>query len=246
MEDNLEYIDSYFKGNLHPDQTKQFEQRIANDRNFAEEVTFYLSAKQALKKEIITEKKRWFKELAEQNSSLSRVRQITPVRKLWVYAAAAAVITCIFFAGYILFIKPVSPSQMAKQYIEKKLQRLDVTMGEKDSLQNAKWTYNDGQLEVALEKFKRIVQADSSNFDAKIYSGIVYLRLENYDKALEYFQELEKYTSHYANPATFYHALTLMKRNRPGDKLEAKQLLKQVEQNDLEGKKTAKQWLNKW
>jgi tetratricopeptide (TPR) repeat protein len=84
------------------------------------------------------------------------------------------------------------------------------------------------------------------DISAKKYAGIVYLRLSNYDKALAYFQDLEKYTSLYANPAIFYHALTLMKRNQPGDKQTAKQLLQQVVQNNLEGKGNAKQWLDKW
>jgi hypothetical protein len=84
------------------------------------------------------------------------------------------------------------------------------------------------------------------DISAKKYAGIVYLRLSNYDKALAYFQDLEKYTSLYANPAIFYHTLTLMKRNQPGDKQTAKQLLQQVVQNNLEGKGNAKQWLDKW
>jgi hypothetical protein len=36
-----------------------------------------------------------------------------------------------------------------------------------------------------------------------------------------------------------------MKRNQRGDKEEAKRLLKQVSDSDLEGKETADQWLNK-
>ena len=75
--------------------------------------------------------------------------------------------------------------------------------------------------------------------------GIVYLRLANYDKAFLYFQQLENYPL-YSNPAIFYQALTLMKRNGPGDKQNAKQLLQQVVKDNLEGKAVAQQWLKNW
>lgn len=245
MEDNLEYIDNYFGGNLSPGEAKQFEQRIIEDRRFAEEVAFYLSAKQTSKEEMISEKKEWFRQLADQHADLPK--PVAPVRRFWKYAAAAAIIVCLFFAWYLTSVKSASPHQMAEEYIRQKLTTLRVTMGaERDSFQNAIRLFNEGQLVSALEKFERIAQADTSNFDAKIYSGIVHLKVENYDKALAYFQDLEKYTSRYSNPATFYHALTLMKRDRPNDKQEARRLLEQVIKNDLEEKKTAQQWLKKW
>ena len=68
--------------------------------------------------------------------------------------------------------------------------------------------------------------------------------LGNYNKALSYFQQLGTYHL-YANPAIFYQALTMMKRNQPGDKEEAKRLLKEVSDNNLAEKETADQWLNK-
>jgi len=245
MENYPEYIDAYFNRALGPEEIKQFEQRIIEDKDFAEHVAFYLSAKQALKEEIIAEKKKWFRELVEQNSPPSKVRQIAPVRKLWIYAAAAAVIVCIFFVGYILFVKPVSPSQMAKQYIEKNFQTLPVTMStEKDSIQDGLSLYNENKLDSSLKLFESIIQRDTENTLAKKYAGIVYLRIGNYDKALGYFRQLEKYTL-VSNPALFYQALTLLKRNQHGDKQQARQLLKQVDENELEEKQTARQWLKK-
>jgi len=44
----------------------------------------------------------------------------------------------------------------------------------------------------------------------------------------------------------FYYSFTLIKRNRPGDKQQAKILLEQVVQNGPEGKTTANEWLKKW
>jgi tetratricopeptide (TPR) repeat protein len=246
MQDHLQYIDEYFEGALSAEETSQFERRITEDKEFAREVAFYLSAKQTLKEEINAEKKKWFRQLADQNNSFSKTRQIVPVRKTWIYMAAAAVIICVFFAGYMLFVKPSSPRSIAERFIQERFQPLPVPMAvDTSNIQKGLRLYNDGKLTASLEVFEKITKADTANFEAKNYAAIVYLRLENYDKALAYFQDLEKYTSRYSNPAKLYHALTLMKRNQPGDKQIARRLLMQVRDNGLEGKETAKQWLKK-
>jgi len=249
MENNPEYIDAYFNDELAPEDARQFEQKIIEDRNFAEEVAFYLSVKQALKEEMIREKKKWFRQLADQNAPQPKDHEAGHLRKIWLYrvAAAAAIIGVIFFAGYVFLAKPDSPLQMADKYIGVELQTLPVTMGiEKDSIQDGLSLYNENKLDPSLKLFENIIGRDSSNISAKKYAGIVYLRLGNYDKALTYFQQLEKMTLP-SNPATFYHALTLMKRNQPGDKQQARQLLQRIIDNDLAVKEIARQWLaEKW
>ena len=118
-------------------------------------------------------------------------------------------------------------------------------MGARDSMEDGKRFYNEDHFDSALQQFETILQRDTGNYLAKEYAGIVYLRQDNYDKALQYFQQLENYSSLFSNPAIFYQALTLLKRNQPGDKQKAKLLLQQVVDHDLEGKGTAQQWLKK-
>jgi len=245
MENYSDYIEAYFSGALGDDQRKEFEKRIEMNKDFAAEVAFYLSAKQILKEEAIREKKEWFRQLADQNPDLEK--QPAPIRKMWIYrlAAAAAFVGIIFLAWNLFVQQPSSPGQMAVAYINSHFDTLPVTMGtQEDHLQNGLRLYNEGQLNPAGQQFETIIQSDTSNYLAKKYAGIVYLRLGNYDKALTYFQQLEKY-SLFSNPAIFYQALTLLKRNQAGDKQQAQKLLKQVVDNDLEGKETAQQWLKK-
>jgi tetratricopeptide (TPR) repeat protein len=247
MENYPEYIEAYFSGALSPEQRKEFEKRIEMDKNFAEEVAFYLSTKQILKEEVIREKKEWFRQLADQGTALSYDKKPAQVRKMWVYrmAAAAVFIGIIFLSFYLFLQKPASPTQMADKYIKSKFDTLPVTMGVvKDSIQEGLDLYNKGQYTIALQQFESIVQRDTSNYLPKEYAGIVYLRLGNYDKALGYFRQVEKYSLE-SNPGIFYQALTLLKRNHPGDKQRAQKLLQQVVDNDLEGKETAQQWLKK-
>ncbi|HMG67676.1 MAG TPA: tetratricopeptide repeat protein [Chitinophagaceae bacterium] len=248
MENHFEYIDGWFHETLSADDARQFEQKIADDPEFAEEVAFYLSAVQALKDEVRREKKETFRQLLAQNPSITNENREGKVTRMRVYqvAAAAAVLVCVFFAWYLFFSKSATPVEMADNYMSEKFKTLPVTMGtERDSIQDGFQLYNEGKYDSSLQQFETIIQKDTGNYLAKKYTGIVYLRLGNYDKAIEYFSQLEKY-SLFANPAIFYHALTLMKRNQPGDKQKAKQLLQQVVDEDLEGKDVAQQWLKKW
>jgi len=248
MENYLEYIDAYFNQQLSPEEATRFEQRISEDSHFADEVAFYLSAKQALKEQVSHEKKEWFRQLLAQNSSLNESDHTGRVKRIWTYrvSAAAAILVCVFFAWYLFFSRSASPQQMADNYINENLKTLSVTMGTAiDSIQNGLRLYNEGQYDSALQQFETISQKDTGNYLAKKYAGIVYLRLDNYDKALLYFQQLESYSYFFSNPAIFYHALTLLKRNQPGDKQQAEQLLRQVVDRDLDEKETAQRWLKK-
>jgi len=248
MENYLEYIDAYFQRMLDPEEIKRFEQKIAEDPDFADEVAFYLSAKQSLKAEADLEKKQWFRQLLAERASVVDINQYrSSSRRVWIYrvTAAAAVIVCSFFVWYFVFSKTSSPRQMADDYISQNLKNLSVTMGEKDSMQEGLRLYNDGQYNSALQQFESMIQRDTANYLLKNYIGIVYLKLGNYEKALQYFKQFENDTL-YSNPSVFNQALTLLKRNLPGDKEKARELLQQVRDNDLEGKEFAQKWLDKW
>jgi cytochrome c-type biogenesis protein CcmH/NrfG len=243
-----EYIDAYFNRTLSKEEVNKFEQKLLEDKSFAEEVAFYLSAKQILKEQLAEEKKDWFKQLLKEKNSVADGRGHVRIKKIRTYrlVAAAAILILLFSSLYLFYLKPASSEQRAENYIRQNLSTLPVTMGTRlDSLEQGLRLYNEGQLDASRKIFEAIVQTDTSNYSAKKYLGIVYLRLANYDKALLYFQQLENY-SLYSNPAIFYQALTLMKRNQPGDKPKAKLLLQQVVDNNLEEKETAERWLKKW
>ncbi len=249
MQNYLEYIDAYFQRMLDPEETKRFEQKIRDDKDFADEVAFYLSAKQSLKEEAEKEKKERFRELLAQQSPVIDINRHRSIKRIWIYrvSAAAAVLICVFFAWYFFFSNnSATPHQMADNYLNKDLKTLPVKMSaETDSLQSGLRLYNNGQYDSALIIFETIARRDTGNYVPRKYAGIVYLQLGNYEKALQYFKQFENETL-YANPSLFYQALTLLKRNLPGDKQKAKDLLQQVVGDDLEGKEPAQQWLKKW
>lgn len=245
--DNLSYIEKYFNGEVSEENKKEFEQRIIAEPDFAAQVAFYLSSKQAAAAEMKAERER-LRETYTKYKQDNRTHKGQPgiVRKLWPWVAVAAVMAGIVI-GFNIWFKPVSPAALADQFIKDNFQTLPVKMSAwEDSLQTGLRLYNEGRFNEALTQFETLIEADSSFADAKKYAGVVSLRMEQYDKAIYFFSQLENYTSLYANPGKFYHALTLLKRNQPGDKQQAKILLEQVVQNGLDEKEAAREWLNKW
>jgi tetratricopeptide (TPR) repeat protein len=241
--DSLEYIDDFFKGHFASDEARLFEERIQQDPVFAEEVAFYIMTFATLKEDHAEERRTSFRQIYLQ----SAIPERTEKRKLisfWpVLAAAVAVI--VFIACWFLFLRPANPTTIAAQYIEQNLSQLGVQMGSADSMQSGLNLYNEGKYAAAQEKFENILRSDSSNATAILNTGIVSLKLENYDKALIYFKKLEARPDLHVNPAFFFEALSLMKRNHTGDIVHAKQILQEIVQKDLDKKEDARLLLRK-
>lgn len=241
--DNLEYIENYFKKDNTAEQKLQFENKILNDAGFADDVAFYISANGAMKQELYEEKKQRFREMYESH----KVIVMKPrVKTLWKYLVAASVIVAAFLITWFLSSDGSSPHQLADNYIKQNFKTLNVTMGNSDSLQRGISLFNSGKQNEALSVFGTLENNDASNSEATKYAGIVSLRLGNYDKALHYFSLLEADTALYSNPGKFYKAITLLERNKEGDKEQAKQLLQEVVDKDLEGKNEAEKWLKRF
>lgn len=240
---HLSYIDSYFKKELSPEEIKKFEQQIADDPEFADEVAFYCTAMTAVKDQHREERKKQFRKIYEENDPGPRLRTGF-LKKWWPYISAAAVIAAVILGWYI-FTAPTSPRQLADQYIKEHFEtQMGMKMsGTEDSLNTATRLYNENKLPESLKLFEAISTPGSHEYlTAERMAGIVSLRLGEYDKALDYFARMESRSLQY-NPGKFYRALTLIKRNLPGDKPLAKKLLQEVVQQGLEEKETASKWL---
>ncbi|MEP7375754.1 MAG: hypothetical protein ABI675_20325 [Chitinophagaceae bacterium] len=245
--ETLEFIEAFFDGNLPQDKKNEFEKRIIADSSFAEEVAFYLSAKQTADDKMRNEREKFRTLYSQYKSNTTSNPPVGLVRRLVPWVAAVAVLAGIILGGYLLFLRSSeSPQQLAGTYLKEQLRTLSVTMSStEDSLQKGKRLYNEGKFMEALEQFKKIITTDTTSFTAKKLVGLVYLRMNQYDNALDYFKQLEHY-SLYSNPSLFYQAITLLKRGQPGDESKARHLLQLVAENDLEGKKEAEEWLKKW
>jgi tetratricopeptide (TPR) repeat protein len=239
--DDLDYIDAYFNNKPEPENARVFEEKIQTDPAFAEQVAFYLAARQSLSASVDEQRKQRFREIYNISPPAKRITAI----KLVYYVAIAAVVCGIIF-GLYLVSKPVSPHQLAENYARENLRTLSVQMGNSDdSLQSGLRLYNEGKTSESLLVFENIVRLDTGNFTAIKFAGIAALKLKDYEKAIGYFQQLGTFTKLYANPSLFLQSLALMERNSIGDLEKAKKIMQQIVDQDLEGKEVVVKWLQK-
>ena len=246
--DSLEYIDGYFSGEFPPEETRQFEKRIEEDPVFAREVAYYLSVYVVSREEQEAEKKKRFRELYGQTGSqdagiVAPIRARTKWRRLIPAIAAAALLTGIILCWH-LFYRPDAAPTLADRYIRQNLKSLSVKMGTADGMQSGLRLYNKGKFKDALQQFEGILLSDSSNPAAMLDAGIAALQIPDYEKALGFFRMVQTRTDPRLSPALFYEAVTLMKRNYPGDATLAKRILEKIVQNDLNKKEDAMEFLH--
>src|SRR4030095_15565787 len=117
---SLEYIDGYFKGDFSQKEKMEFERKLAEDPNFADDVAFYISTRQVSKDLVIEEKKNNFKRIY---AEYSKEAKVIPMRRIWSYSAAAAIFSALVFSWF-MFMKPPSPAQLADHYISENLSHL--------------------------------------------------------------------------------------------------------------------------
>lgn len=240
----MEYIESYFQQSLTAEEKRNFERRCEEDESFAQEVAFYVSARQVLKSELLQRKQAQWKEKTYNEEALIST---VPLKKIfhikrWIYAAAACIILAL---SIYLFEQPRVTQQIAKAYINENYAVLSHTMGrDKDSIELGIEAYDNANFDKALSFFEGVAKKDPGNSYAKQYAGLVYLRTENYDKAIEQFDALAGMHL-FSNPGIFLKAIALMERNNDGDKETAKILLQRVAKENLEGAKQATEWLKK-
>ncbi len=158
------------------------------------------------------------------------------------YAAAACVLVV---ASMFLFEMQSSPQRLASQYINS--MDLSQTMdASHDSLQLGIAAYKNKDYTKALGYFEGVTKQDTANSDAKKYTGLTYIQLNNYDKAIEQFEALANMQGLYYNPGDFLKAVALLKRNKSGDEATAKMLLQKVVSENESENETAEEWLKKF
>src|SRR5215210_4360380 len=126
MSETLEYIEAYFEKGLSISERQLFEERCVHDEDFAKEVAFYIMSRQAIREELLDQKKQQWREY--ENSVIETAASAsTPVRKIsfrnWLSYAAAA---CILLASVFIYIfnRSDSPQKFADNYIKNSYSQL--------------------------------------------------------------------------------------------------------------------------
>lgn len=248
MNDSLEYIEAYFQKQLSLDERRQFELQCEQDDLFARDVALYITTREAAKQALAEQKKEQWRTLSQERKTnvVPPPVKSLPVRRLLPYAAAACLVLFIslyFFSGRNTFNK-----QVASYIQQEELSSFSQTMGTyTDSLgiEQGKNAYNKKNYDQALHIFVVRSHSDENDWEAKMYAGLVYLKMKNYDSALVYFNGLSGLQLQ-SNLGPYYTALTLLERNKNGDREKAKQALHAVTSTEhYDRKKEARDLLHK-
>ncbi|GAB3338577.1 hypothetical protein GCM10027299_50800 [Larkinella ripae] len=229
---DLEHIEDYFAGRLPSPNRARFETRLQDDPAFAKTVAFYLLARQVARAE------------AQRRIKPLPVRR-TPAWRVVALAASLAVI--IGLSLYVrIWEKPTTVGDLADQYVTEQVSQLPINLdGQTDSLKIGASYFNHGAFKKAEAVFEAILQWTPAHPEALKFAGLVSLRLQNYDQAINHFHQLGRQTDLYANPGFYLEALARLKRGQPMDKNRAKKLLLTVIQHNLDGKAEAEQLVNR-
>lgn len=248
---DTEQIEAYLAGSMSPGERISFETALKNNPALSELLHLY----QSIEHEMSLTEKFSDQEAALKNTLLdlntAYFKPATPVVKLsnqqriYRFAIAAAAMLLLMVAGYRL-LEPGKSNirQLADRYVQEDLAHLSITMdGAKDSLQLGIAAFNKKDYPDAIKWFEAVYAVHPENSDALKYTGIAYLTVKDYARALACFDELAAKKDLFSNPGLFLKAVTLLQRNQGDDKIQAQQLLQQVVNEQLEGNGKAAQWL---
>ena len=249
MNTELETIENYLTGQLSADETARFETALRTDPDVADALSFYVLAKHTAKVDAHARRKAELDALRRNAAPQPMADLPTPtrVRPLWSapmrWAAAASVVLLLGLGGYFLRGTTNSPdaNQLADAYITRNYDQLSTNMGggPVDSLTQGIGLYNDRKFAEAEVVFQDLLTQHPDNDRALKFAGIVALRQQKYDVAINRFHRLSQRTDLFSNPGTFLEAIALLQRNRPIDKEQAKKLLEEVINKNLDGKSDA-------
>lgn len=252
-ENSTEQFEDYLNGTMSPVEKAAFEARLQSNPELHALLNLYSTIDAEMQN---TEKYRSHE--ADLRTTLQKLNAVyfrpeAPVIKMSgnrsnyrfaMYAAAG--LALILVSWFMVFQTGANSRQMANRYVKDELTHLSITMdGARDSLQQGIAAYNDKDYAKALPLFETIYSNHPENSDALKYAGITCLVTKEYNKALQYFDELAGKKELFSNPGRFLKAVTLLQRNLPGDKEQAEQLLQTVVNEKGEGSKEAALWLQK-
>ncbi|SMD44113.1 Tetratricopeptide repeat-containing protein [Aquiflexum balticum DSM 16537] len=252
----IEIFEKYLNDNLSDQDRIEFEAKLSSDKELEESFLIYKSIEQEFGNSIRNKSKEnelrgtlqsLSKEYSENTMISTSEKPKALIRIISLVSSIAASLILIFFVYNKYFGSEMDMQQIALSYFNSDLERIGQTMGSnKDSLQMGISFYNQKEYFKAVQVFENMIVSDPSNSEVIKNLGLSYLGLEEYDNALAQFEKLSQMEQLYSNPGQFYKALALLLRNESGDKNQAKELLQKVIDEDQEGSKNAKEWLEKF
>ena len=236
MENNFDKIDQFILGDLPSQAAAEIEQRISNDKVFAEQVedrkTVLLYAKligQRQRKEelkaMVFDEKKMINETIE-NRKIEN--NIPPAKRSSVFKYLAVAASLALFLISIYWLIPNANTQLnplAEQYFEL-YEAPSEKSNDKETIQEQAYkAYKNGEFAKAIPKLNQVLD---SNFENRLLLGNAYFKNGDFDKALEQFNFLANNKNEnnlFSDIGKWYAALTYLQIEK---KDEALKLLKEL------------------
>lgn len=229
-----EQIEDYFNGTLSEDERKQFELELLSNSMLADDVAFYLQARQAAKAiaqdNLLHEKHQQWIKLSEKRDRSNRNK--------WI-GIAASLLLFISIGFYFNWFQS-NLSAEANAIVSNNLKNYPVHLGEETSnFKEAIHLYNEQQYERSSLIARNILKENPEDSEGLKILGLSQMQLKAYDDAINTFAQLDKQNELINNPAKYYMALAYLVRNQKDDELKGKKLLEIVLKENLPGKQEA-------
>lgn len=219
----IEEVKNYLEGKMTAQETADFEDRMARDPAFAQEVQ--------LNRELLESMNLHFKSKVKRQLQKEDNKVVGLQRKKWIsnrVLAMAASLALIAVATYFLIFKGVDPAQLFDQYHTTYYNVVDgsVRSGTPESAQMAFRRYDQGDFQGAAQSFETLTDEHPDNLDYYLYQGLSYLEIGETERAVAALKKvLADQASSWAEPAEWYLGLTYL---RSGNKKQAKQTFSQI------------------
>ncbi len=238
-------IDNYLLGRLKGKELETFEQKLQSDAVFAQTVEEQKQAIDVLRKledmELKMEVQEVQQKFQKERKPVSTIRRLRP----WLAAAAAVLILVV---SYIV-LKGPNHKQLFNTYYA----AYDTSFGDRDAsddikikLAEASRLYKQKDYAQALPNLESLLpEVDNSKLQLMI--GICHLELNNYDKALPFFNQLyEKKDPAFQYHGLWYSAMTYLKSgNITQCKSQLQKLLQATDPNGVYKQAESKELLEK-
>jgi tetratricopeptide (TPR) repeat protein len=193
MENFSQKIEDFIDGNLQGQELVDFLKEKELNSDLTHEVEFRSEVNEALQDKGLIELRKLLDDQKRKNTSKDSVFNISrEVIKTWHLAAASfALIMVVGGLWYILSNKPYSTDKLVSKYYKPAhpiLQVRSVEISSEDALKEAFDHYKLNDYKNALKYFTLI----DNQITSKFYSGICYIELEEFDKAIESFEVVIK------------------------------------------------------
>lgn len=216
-EDDIELIESYYKGRMNDSARLAFEERRASNNDFAQEAEVYqlmMSGINAQGEHQFSEKvKQWERKINEKEIQ----RRPVVLNRVWAVAASVLILV-IPLSVWLYSLRPVSTEQRFEEYF----QPYDDIVTDRSSparderrFTEAMHAYNAGDYKKAIPIFNFVVSKKPQNEAARFYRGVAYLATgdaERSEKDFLWFQQKEE--SLFFETAQWYLVLAYLKQKQ--------------------------------